>query len=79
MMVPPKKLDACGLKVHKKIIRKDEKNNDVVYELNDIDIVFPSLRYKNIYALLDDPDLKPAFFKDYKILIDKHTTGDQNI
>jgi len=25
----------------------------------------PSFWYKNVYALLDDPDLKPAFMQDY--------------
>ena len=44
---------------------KDEEGNDVEEETDDIKLVVPSLEYKNAYALLDDPDLKPAFYKDY--------------
>ena len=37
-------------------------------------IVYPSRKYKNVYAMLDDPDLKPAFFKDYIFRLDADNT-----
>ena len=30
----------------------------------------PSNMFKNIYAMIDDPDMKPPFFKDYILRID---------
>jgi hypothetical protein len=53
----------------KKVYMKDEEGNDVETETDDVQLVLPSMAYKNAFAMLDDPDLKPAFYKDYLFLV----------
>jgi len=64
------KFDKCGFKMNLKKYIKDEEGMDTEVETEDITIEFPSRKYKNVYALLDDPDLKPAFFKEYVFRVD---------
>ena len=67
---PTLKFDKCGFQFNEKIYAKDERNNDIEQETENSLIQYPSRRYKNAFALIDDPDLKPAFFKDYIFRID---------
>ena len=76
---PTKKFDRCGLEMSKKMLIKSAKNTDKEEETDDKVIVFPSLAYKNIYAFLDDPNLKPLFFKDYKFVISDDPTKTENL
>ena len=54
------KYDRCGFKVPLKM-----KEKEVEKETGKSSIIYPSRKYKNIYAFLDDPDLKPLHFKEY--------------
>ena len=66
---PTERFDKCGFLEDKASYSRDEEGN-VVETADGKRIVYPSRKYKNVYAMLDDPGLKPAFYKDYIFRVD---------
>ena len=69
--MPTTKFDDCGFIFRKKAYLKDEGNEDIEVETDELELIKPSKQYKNVYAFLDDPEIKPAFYKDYIFRIDE--------
>lgn len=74
-----RKFDKCGFLFNNQLLSKDEEGNDVQDDSGASIITYPSKSYKNVYALLDDPDLKPAFFKDYIFRADTNNKLEKDI
>ena len=79
LMSPPQNFDRCGFYKHQAFLHTDEKHNTVEVETDQVYATVPSKEYKNVYAFLDDPGMKPAFFKDYTFLIDRVSTPEDNL
>ena len=57
------KFDRCRFRTHPKYLMRDVEGNLVEEEdENQVKYVQPSMIFKNIYAMIDDPDMKPPFF-----------------